>query len=84
MGNLKMRTEHYQALKDAIGRIPELEAHRESYKTNNMSPMRFRWDCLHYVTNDGEGRLGREFSKELYVYLDDSHIDSALRRIVGD
>lgn len=84
MGNLKMRDEHYQALKDAIDRIPDLEVYRFSYWINNMSPERFWWDCWSYVTREGEGGLGYGFCKELYTYLDDSHIDSALRRIVGD
>lgn len=43
---------------------------------------RYRWDLLHFSrlkVGDGVGIKG---DLDLYAYLDDSHIDSALRHLV--
>lgn len=50
-------------------------AWRDRYKVDGLSDMRFRWDCLH---------ISRFDVCSLYAYLNDSHIDTALKRIVKE
>jgi hypothetical protein len=50
-------------------------AWRDRYKADGLSDMRFRWDCLH---------ISRFDVCSLYAYLNDSHIDTALKRIVKE
>ena len=45
------------------------------YEKNNISHMRYRWDILHASKYD---------TASMYKYLDDSNIDTALRKILGD
>lgn len=71
---MKIKTEHYSALKNAcfavLQRKPEAQA---AYKVSGLSDTRFRWDVLH----------ASQFSTALlYGYLNDAHIDTALRSII--
>jgi len=60
---------------------------KADYASEGFSDMRFRWDLLHfaainvtkfrYITSIGKG-----MQINLYDYLNDSHIDTALRKIV--
>jgi len=45
-----------------------------SYELAGLSPIRYRWDAL-----NASGLNIQRF----YTYLNDSHIDTALRRIMG-
>ena len=71
----------FTAMQDAILKcfplngktLPEwLEEYRSG--AGGLSEKRLRWDCLH---------LSKYPTGPLYRYLNDSHIDTALRRIVS-
>lgn len=86
---LKIKEQDLQVLKSRIERL-DTPARREMYKAGNYAranltkdvDKRYRWDLL-WTTGlklgDGVGIKG---DLDLYAYLDDSHIDSALRSIV--
>jgi len=69
---MKMTTEHYEYLKLRI-----LKAETQVIFQNNclLSPMRYRWDLLRIAVPV------RWVCDELYPYLNDDHIDTALRHI---
>ena len=76
---MKMKPADFDALRDAIedafphgGR--DYAHWRWCYRVVGHSDERFRWDCLH---------LSDFNTRPLYLYLTDSHIDTALRRIIG-
>lgn len=80
---LKIKPEHYEKLRvaceDVLAKHPNARA---EYAAKGLSPMRFRWDVL-YGTRI-EGLTGNEWlCRTLYPYMNDEHMDSALRRIVG-
>jgi len=73
---MKMRPDDYERLTESIQsllkRQPEVSV--ETYLGQGMTAERFRWDALHASGFD---------TRALYDYLDDDHIDTALRRITG-
>ena len=73
---MKMRPEHYEQLRELIQLLllaqPEVSV--ETYLEQDMTTERFRWDVLHASGFN---------TRALYDYLDDAHIDAALRRITG-
>jgi hypothetical protein len=79
---MKITNEDYTILKQHIegSRVfPMLMEYRE----RGLSDKRYRWDCLYssgIKIGDGIGRRG---DLNLYQYLDDTHIDTALRKITG-
>ena len=73
---MKIKPDDYAKLKVAIERVltanPTMAG---NYGVAGLSPIRFRWDVLHKsYFNVGA----------LYEYLDDCHIDTALRKIMGE
>lgn len=88
---MKIRPEHYAQLRavvlEGMRRIPPLEAYRgchESVPRIHLArdrDKRYRWDALHAA-----GQPGRDMLRDdcLYGYLDDDHIDTALRAIVRE
>jgi hypothetical protein len=74
---MKMRPVDYAAMRDAIEYRfrGEFMAWKNRYKVDGLSDMRFRWDCLH---------ISRFDVSRLYAYLNDSHIDTALRHVVNE
>ena len=86
---MKIKPEHYKILKDGIEKlgIDKIKLHKMDLPFMTPAPKdldkRVRWDCL-YATNikigDGIGQDGLP----LYAYLDDSHIDTALRNIMKE
>ena len=74
---MKMKPKHYQALRAIV-----LQDHRPteaSYLEQGLSAKRYRWDLLW----NAPGRRAW-FDSGVYDYLDDTHIDTALRRIVQE
>jgi len=72
---MKMTKEDYEKLKSSINSlfsITSLEDSKRLYIIKGYSMERFRWDCLHHSDFD---------TNRLYNYLNDKHIDTALRRI---
>lgn len=73
---MKMKKEHYEqietAMKEVMTKYPDL---KEKYKKSEKSKKRYAWDIF--------GATKPQFV-ELYEYLYDSHITTALLKIVGE
>lgn len=72
---MKIKPEHLQTLVDNITHFDTNEL-RCQYRAQGLSDKRYRWD-LAYMSNST-----RFICDVLYVYMDDTHIDTALRKIV--
>lgn len=80
---MKISPEHFAVLetvcKEKLAAYPDA---RDSYAKEGLSAKRFRWDIL--WTTQIEGNTSRWICDTLYpLGINDSHIDTALRRIVG-
>lgn len=77
---MKMRPEHYKALEDMIALFGRQDtvATREAYRKAGLSSKRYRWDALWSVPHE---RRTEWFDLGIYEYLNDDHIDTALRAI---
>lgn len=78
MSKIKMTVEHYEVLKNMfvdLNKKMDLRHVHNRYKQAGHSELRFRWDMFWYLKNSGW------VCRELYPYLDDDHIDSAIRKI---
>lgn len=74
---MKMTKEHYAKLYRLFEKPFQSDVFRlERYKEAGLSMERYRWDMYHEIN-------APEFKRELYLYLNDNHIDTALRRITG-
>ena len=72
---LKIKKADYLELAKAISKVLESEPDiRQKYKNEGLSDERFRWDMLWESCFD---------TNLLYSYLNDSHIDTALRHILN-
>ena len=74
---MKIKTEDYRRLSEAIGRVPAERGKtftemQRAYQNRKLGAMRLRWDLLCVSGFD---------TQRLYAYLDDAHIDTALRAI---
>jgi hypothetical protein len=93
MANLKMKLEHIDAIRDAIYTVlsatPEIKTLPdvvENYRAQNPNgdyAMRARWAMFHAADTP---RLNFPLTRGLglYDYINDSHIDSALKRIFAE
>lgn len=73
---MKMIDDHFKTLADAI--TPLIDKYPcAKHTAAGMSEKRWRWDLL-YVA-----KLTPFVCNELYPYLNDTHIDTALRKITG-
>ena len=81
---MKIRADHYETLRAAMSKVlADSPDAAESYAKQGLSPKRFRWDVLHAAKINDEPSY-RFVCDVLYADgLDDSHIDSALRKIVN-
>ncbi len=88
---MKITPEDFEKLRAAIQPLDDFTT-RESYRQRTFPNAdkakdvnkRYRWDLLwlsKLKIGDGVGIKG---DIDLYAYLDVTHIDTALRRIVGD
>jgi hypothetical protein len=71
---MKMKPEHYEYIKGkmlATSTAPTLH----SYTSRGLSEKRWRWDWLY------EAKLSNWVCDNLYSYLNDEHIDTALKQI---
>lgn len=80
---MKMSTEHYSHIKQAILSLPsdKAAAHKEALKSDPRVKdldMRFRWDLLYAA------KLSGYICDNCYSYLNDTHIDTALKSIVRE
>lgn len=72
---MKIKPEHLQTLVDNLAPFDTDEL-RSQYKAQGLSDKRYRWD-LTYLSNST-----RFICDVLYEYMDDNHLDTALRKIV--
>lgn len=83
---MKMTTEDYNELQDALRCVcttfeTTIARQVKVYANAGHSPKRMRWDMLHAVPSHKRMAL---FDKwYAYGYLNDSHIDTALRAITN-
>jgi len=79
---MKMSAEHYEYLKNAIAPMADkIRSHRKFIENEGKSKdieKRLRWDLTYYAG------LSQWICDNLYEYLNDDHIDTALRRIVSE
>lgn len=86
---MKMLETDYTLLKQYLDRIAStvsLGDLERKYCEAGLSPMRFRWDVLHksgLQAGDGRGAPSAQ-GWNVYSYLNDTHIDSALRRYMSE
>ena len=77
---MKMTLAHYDYLKDRIAAqskfIPQYREHIANNPRVKNAEMRLRWDMLHNSVDSGW------ICENLYPYLDDTHIDTALRAVM--
>lgn len=73
---MKMRGEHYAHLERAISPL-DTEERRAKYRAYDFTAKRYRWDLLY------QAKLSQWICDNLYPYLNDDHIDTALRKICG-
>lgn len=78
---MKIKTEHYNYLLEAIKPlVPKAQAHKEYLIKLNKPEMdqkkRLRWDLLYATV------LSSWICDNLYKYLNDDHIDTALKNIM--
>lgn len=80
---MKITPEHYRTLCHAIYRAQQgMETRDEYVNQHGQTDKRWRWDLLWRAKR--VGFLPDRFIEDtLYGYCDDTHIDTALRRIVG-
>ncbi len=76
---MKITTEHYNTLKLGIANLDreKVLAHK-ALELGKDKAMRFRWDLFHAA------KLSHFASDNLYSYLGDNHIDTALKSIVKE
>lgn len=75
---MKIKPEHYETLKENA--IPFLNSYNFTlYREKGLSHKRFRWDACCYMPG-----MINFICETLYEYLDDTHIDSAFRKITRD
>lgn len=87
---MKMKPEHFEALKQALkkaatsnlitlnGRNKTLKEVAASYIRAGMTETRLLWDLFQIARN--KKLVSDELMQTLYQYLDDNHIETALRQ----
>lgn len=70
-----MKPEHRKHIADAIAKH-DTGFHRGRYAAAGLSDKRYRWDLFHHAG------LTSWCCEVLYTYLNDDHIDSALKSLV--
>ena len=73
---MKIKPEHLEVIREAI-KPHNNDFHRSRYKAAGHSDMRYRWDLARHAG------LIPFFCDTLYKYMNDSHIDTALRKLVA-
>jgi hypothetical protein len=72
---MKITREHFQILESAIKPL-DTEERRESYRKGGASDTRYRFDLL------WTSKLEVWVYETLYKYVNDTHIETALKRII--
>jgi len=77
VGILAIKSKHYDALKRKVYALLNKQASPKKIAQNALTQMRLRWDI--YWASGGVFTNASE-----YHYLNDNHIDSALKAILRD
>lgn len=86
---MKITNEDFKELEKIIEnwieryQIKDLRYYYDKYKKDGMTDQRFYWDVLHAAgikIGDGKGMDG---DINLYSYLNDNHIETALKKIIN-
>jgi hypothetical protein len=72
---MKITNEHLATMATMVQPLDTPEK-RDAYRAQNLTDKRYRWDLVYMAGGT------RFICDALYPYLDDSHIDTALRSIV--
>jgi O-methyltransferase involved in polyketide biosynthesis len=72
---MKIQASHYEHLAAAVAPL-DTAKRRAAYVAADLSDMRYRWDLTYAA------KLTPWMCSTLYPYLNDDHIDTALRRII--
>ena len=85
---MKMKKEHYEELKELIKQSLMLNPKvRQMYKDQGLSDTRYVWDLFARLQRDFsfvKGRAASSLQAKLYEYLCDSHIQTALFKIIRE
>lgn len=85
---MKMRVDHFESIKRACTPLDTAEL-RERYRAAGLSDTRYRFDIFYasrwmrghdFEAPESSGQRGNIGA--VYAYLDDSHIETALKRII--
>lgn len=80
--NLKIEYDHFCILQSAIRQAEkEFLETLDSYQQRKLTPKRWRWDLLWYAT--AKILPKHWICDTLYPYMNDTHIDNALRFITN-
>lgn len=79
---MKMLKEHYEEIWNRCSEY-DTEDRRALYRASKLTAMRYRWDVAHIAFGDLPGGWSRWVCDNLYSYLNDTHIDTALRKVFG-
>lgn len=73
---MKIKPEHYSEIKRKIAALPQDQCrqHKENLRVKDLEK-RFRWDCYH---------AAKCHNSDFYTYLNDNHIDTALKQIIKE
>jgi hypothetical protein len=84
---MKIKPEHYEVLRDAFASIKDcIASHREAVIAGGKAKdveKRVRWDAL-YALGRTNYLPDRFTSSVLYDYMNDDHIDTALRAVIRE
>lgn len=79
---MKIKAEHYAALKSIIGSFNrEQVLAYKALKLGKDPERRFRWDLFYCARRSGAEKIALE---DIYRYANDTHLDTALKRIVRE
>lgn len=79
---MKMLKEHYDEIRKRCSAY-DTEIRRSLYRVGNFTATRYRWDVAQIAFGDLPGGFSKWVCDNLYPYLNDDHIDTALRKVFG-
>ena len=78
---MKITTQHYDTLSSAIMQAQQGYHTLGEYQAQNLTAGRWRWDLLWRAKR--LGFMPDRFLDTLYYYLNDTHVETALKRITA-
>jgi len=73
---MKIKPEHFEYIREKIMSLSTAPT-LHSYTAQGLTEKRWRWDLLYMAG------LSRWICDNIYLYANDGHIDTALKRITG-